>query len=80
MLEVLAAFVLLVLVAWMVLQPLLGGTDRHDDAEVVDDRRVDDHASSAGPAAADAEGVVDLEALIAERRRRMAAADREVER
>ncbi|MFU8839797.1 MAG: hypothetical protein ACNA8R_03645 [Nitriliruptoraceae bacterium] len=67
MLEVLAAFVLLVLVAWMVLQPLLGRTDRHADAEVVD-------------AAADAEEVVDLEAMIAERRRRMAATDREVER
>jgi hypothetical protein len=80
MLEVLAAFVLFVLVAWMVLQPLLSGTDRHADGEVADDRPVADDASCAGPAAADAEDIVDLEALIAERRRRMAAADREVER
>lgn len=76
MLEVLAAFVLLVLVAWMVLQPLLGGTDRHADAEVVDDAEVADDRLVAD----DAEDVVDLEALIAERRRRMAAPDREVER
>lgn len=56
MLYVLAAFVLLVLVAWMVLQPLLGR-----DQSVAEDE------------------VVDLEAMIAERRRRMAATEKEVQ-
>jgi hypothetical protein len=74
MFYVLAAFVLLVMVAWMVLQPLLRGDQSVADAEVADDE-----AEAPGTVADDEGEVVDLEAMIAERRRRMAAAEKEVQ-
>lgn len=78
MLYVLAAFVLLVLVAWMVLQPLLGRDQSVAEDEVTDEV-ADDEAAAPGTVADDEGEVVDLEAMIAERRRRMAATEKEVQ-